>query len=216
MTHPASIRYILCLFACFIICGCSSSQKITEPHEPPVFEYDRIVKGDIETPLDIWDPLEKANRSSYKFNANFDKYVYLPALSGYQNIIPDPIEKGISNIFYNLDNVRTLINEVLQLKLKKAFETTARLTTNLTLGLLGIFDVATYFEMPRHDEDFGQTLGFYGIGPGPYAVLPILGPSSARDGFGKLLDGLFVTPLFFDGHSDRKLVAYPLRFDVVN
>lgn len=196
---------------CFFLGACSTTPKPTQTLSEPTFLYDRIVKDDIATPLDIWDPLETFNRASYRFNARFDDYVYLPALQGYQAITPDIVETGVSNVFDNLDDIRTLVNQILQIKPIEVLQTGARLITNTTLGLLGLFDVASYFDLPKYHEDFGQTLGYYGVSPGPYLVVPIMGPSNLRDGFGDIVDTLPVAPLFED-HPDRKLVAYLLRF----
>jgi len=207
-----SSRIVLLIFIGMLTSACSSTKVKSQQDSETTFRYDRLVKEDVATPLDVWDPFESMNRASYRFNARFDKYVYLPALNGYQYITPDFVEQGISNVFGNLDDIRTLVNQVLQFKPLEAMQTSMRFVTNTTLGLLGLFDVASEFDIPKYDEDFGQTLSVYGVSAGPYLVIPIMGPSNLRDGIGDFADTLPISPLLLDGHPDRKLVAYPLRF----
>jgi len=206
------LKNLLLLLSLSLLGACSSTSTSKQPLSDPTFRYDRVVKDDVSSPLEIWDPLESVNRANYRFNARFDKYVYLPALTGYQYVTPDFIETGVSNVFNNLDDIRTVVNQVLQVKVSEALQTSARFITNSTLGLLGLFDVASYFDIPKYDEDFGQTLGFYGVSPGPYLVIPIMGPSNLRDGVGDITDSLIVSPIVLDDHPDRKQVVYPLRF----
>lgn len=131
--------------------------------------------------LDVHDPFESINRRTYRFNARFDEYVYLPVLDGYRTVTPRPVRRGISNVFSNFSDVPNLANSALQGQGEKAMRTTARLLLNSTLGVLGIFDVAEKMGLPQEPEDFGQTLARYGMPPGPYLVLPFLGPSTLRD-----------------------------------
>lgn len=138
--------------------------------------------------LNVHDPLESVNRRLYRFNARFDEIIYLPAVDAYQWATPQPVRQGISNIFNNLSDVPSLANSALQGRAEKAMRTTARLLLNSTLGVLGIFDVAKKMGLPREPEDFGQTLAHYGVPPGPYLVLPLLGPSSLRDASGLAVD----------------------------
>lgn len=142
------------------------------------------------------DPLESFNRSMFTFNDNLDQYVAKPLARGYKKITPDPIDRGISNFFSNLDEVGTIINNGLQLKFKDAASDLGRLTINSTLGLLGFMDIATDMGLEKHYEDFGQTLGSWGAGPGPYLVLPVIGPSSGRDAVGFAADW-FTNPLYY-------------------
>jgi phospholipid-binding lipoprotein MlaA len=128
------------------------------------------------------------NRRIYNFNAIFDQYVFLPVVRGYEFILPDFAEKGVSNFFKNLTEVTNLMNSLLQFKVDKFGSTVSRIVINTTLGLGGLFDVATAGGFHRANEDFGQTLGYYGLGPGPYLVLPILGPSNLRDTAGLAVD----------------------------
>lgn len=138
--------------------------------------------------LRIQDPMEGLNRRIYRFNGQFDEYVYLPALNAYETVTPRFFRTGVSNVFANLADVPNLANSLAQGKLQKSGRTTARLLFNTTLGVLGLFDVAKAMGLPQESEDFGQTLGYYGVPSGPYLVLPLLGPSTLRDTSGRVVD----------------------------
>lgn len=140
--------------------------------------------------LAIPDPLEPWNRRVYHFNQRFDEWVLLPVVNTYQAVTPRVVRTGVSNFFNNLADVGSLANSLLQLKGKRSMEITARVLFNSTFGLLGFWDVASHMGLPRHREDFGQTLGAWGVPPGPYLVLPFLGPSSLRDATGLVTDFL--------------------------
>lgn len=181
--------HTLVLTVVLALSACSTAPILPEGEDPiePRFDAARVLIAGVETPADaISDPWEGFNRTMYRFNYRFDKYVFLPAAKGYQAITPDFLEKGIHNFFRNLRDITTLINSILQLSPEKTAHTTTRLVINSTIGLLGFINVA--HDVPRSDEDFGQTLGHWGVGSGPYLVLPILGPSSLRDGTGTLVD----------------------------
>ena len=135
------------------------------------------------------DPLEPLNRGIYKFNDTVDKAVIKPVAQGYKEITPSTVRTGVGNFFSNLDDVIVVANDLLQLKLPQAASDFSRLLVNTSFGVLGLIDVATPWELPKHDEDFGQTLGYWGIGNGPYLVLPFLGPSTVRDTVGRIGDG---------------------------
>jgi phospholipid-binding lipoprotein MlaA len=124
----------------------------------------------------------------YNFNYRLDKYFLLPIVSGYEFVTPTFVQTGVSNFFNNLEETRNLTNSIFQLKGMETLTTLGRFVTNSTIGIGGLFDVATPLGMPVRREDFGQTLGYWGCGPGPYLVLPLFGPSSARDGSGLLVD----------------------------
>ena len=179
---------LVMLYFAWLLGGCSTAPiKVGEPVEEPIFPADRVLGKGVTYEADkIWDPLEGLNRTFYRFNYHFDRYVFLPAIAAYEYVTPDPVEKGVHNFFRNLTDVSTLINSILQLNLEKTMNTTTRLMVNSTVGLLGFIDVAS--DVPRKDEDFGQTLGYWGVGNGPYLVLPILGPSNLRDGIGYGVD----------------------------
>ncbi|WP_260957024.1 MlaA family lipoprotein [Pseudomonas citri] len=138
--------------------------------------------------LNVYDPLESWNRRVYHFNYRFDQWVFLPVVDGYRYITPGFVRSGVSNFFNNLGDVPNLMNSLLQFKGKRSMETTARLLLNTTIGIAGLWDPATAMGLPRQNEDFGQTLGFYGVPGGAYIVLPILGPSNLRDTSGLLVD----------------------------
>lgn len=140
--------------------------------------------------LDVYDPLESTNRSLYKFNRQFDEAIYLPVVSGYRYLIPTFIRSRISSMFNNVSEVSNVINNGLQLKGKGILNSAGRLLINTTVGLFGLFDPASYFGLEQYDEDFGQTLAFYGVGDGAYVVVPILGPSNLRDITGLLVDSV--------------------------
>jgi phospholipid-binding lipoprotein MlaA len=134
------------------------------------------------------DPLEPFNRAMFRFNDAVDYVVLKPVAKGYRAVLPSFVRTGVSNFFSNLEDLWISFNDFLQGKVQQGGEDFARFFINSTFGLLGIFDVASDADLPKHNEDFGQTLGRWGLGPGPYLVLPILGPSTVRDGFGFLLD----------------------------
>jgi phospholipid-binding lipoprotein MlaA len=134
------------------------------------------------------DPLEPLNRGIYAVNDAIDRAVMKPVATGYRAVLPGFVQTGVSNFFSNLDDITVIVNGILQLKIPQAASDTGRFLINSTIGLLGFFDVATQLGLEKHNEDFGQTLGYWGIGSGPYLVLPLLGPSSFRDGIGRLVD----------------------------
>ena len=121
------------------------------------------------------DPWEGVNRAVFRFNDTVDTYSLKPLAKGYQKVTPDVIETGIGNVFSNLGDVVVLANDLLQGKIRNAGIDTSRILFNTTFGVLGFFDVATRMGLPKNDEDLGQTLGVWGLGNGPYVVLPLLG-----------------------------------------
>ena len=134
-----------------------------------------------QQPKEIKDCFEKLNKITFSFNQGLDKAVIEPIAKGYRNL-PDPIQKGSSNVVKNLSTLITIPNNVLQGDIKNAAINTGRLVVNTTIGLLGIIDVANKMGFPKYvKEDYGQTLGAWGVGPGCYIVLPVLGPSTLRD-----------------------------------
>ncbi|MBI3221570.1 MAG: VacJ family lipoprotein [Nitrosomonadales bacterium] len=133
------------------------------------------------------DPFEPLNRGIYKFNDGLDKAIVKPVAQGYNTVMPTPGKIMVSNFFSNLDDLIVTANDVLQLKFRQAASDGTRFLFNSTFGLFGLFDVTTRLE--KHNEDFGQTLGYWGVGSGPYLVLPLLGPSTLRDGVGLYADG---------------------------
>ena len=134
------------------------------------------------------DPFEPFNRGVSNFNDNVDRAILKPVASAYREVTPSPVRTGVSNFFSNISDVWSLANNVLQLKPQESAETLMRLSFNTVFGFAGVFDIATMMRLEKHREDFGQTLGYWGVGPGPYVVLPLLGPSSVRDAFGTVVD----------------------------
>ncbi len=134
------------------------------------------------------DPFEPFNRAMFSFNEVVDKYALEPIAKGYRAITPDEFREGVGNVLHNLRAPVIFANDVLQVEPKRAGTTVARFGINSTLGVVGIFDVASTFGLEKHSEDFGQTLGVWGVPSGPYLVLPILGPSTIRDSSGALVD----------------------------
>ena len=145
-----------------------------------------------DQPKEIKDCFEKLNRATFSFNQGLDKALIKPIAKGYRNL-PDPIQKGTSNAVKNLSNLITIPNNILQGDVKTAVVNTGRLVVNTTVGLLGTIDVANKMGFPKYEkEDYGQTLGKWGVGPGCYMVLPVLGPSTVRDtagSFANILGG---------------------------
>ena len=134
------------------------------------------------------DPLEPFNRGVYSFNEGLDRAVLKPVATAYQNITPSPVRTGVTNFFENISDVWSFVNNVLQAKPAEAADSLFRVTTNTLWGVGGIFDIATELKIPKHKEDFGQTLGTWGLASGPYVVLPLFGPSSVRDTAGLAVD----------------------------
>lgn len=134
------------------------------------------------------DPLEPMNRSIARFNDSLDENVLKPVATGYRDATPDLVQKGVRNVFNNLSDVWSTVNSGLQLKGRDTAESFMRVVVNTVFGVYGIFDVATEIKLQRHTEDFGQTLGYWGVPSGPYLVLPLLGPSTLRDTAGLPVD----------------------------
>lgn len=134
------------------------------------------------------DPLETVNRKMYVFNDKLDTYVAKPISDAYLWATPKVVQTGISNFFSNLKDVNVILNDFLQGKFQQGLEDTGRFTVNSTVGLFGLFDVATEAGLPKHEEDFGQTLATWGVPEGPYLVLPVLGPTTTRDIPGSVFD----------------------------
>lgn len=127
------------------------------------------------------DPLEGWNRGVYKFNKAVDTVIAKPLTKGYQAVTPDLVEDGISNLFSNLEDVPNMLNNLFQGKIKDSFSDLGRFIINSTIGIAGLWDPASSMGMEKHNEDFGQTLGAWGVESGPYIMLPFLGPSTLRD-----------------------------------
>ena len=134
------------------------------------------------------DPWQSLNRRTFAFNEWLDMHLLMPVAKGWDFIAPDPVQTGVANVFETADMSIVLLNDILQLKPVAAGQDIARFVVNVTVGIGGVFDVATKLDIPLNEEDFGQTLGYWGCPPGPYLVLPIFGPSNPRDTVGLVAD----------------------------
>ena len=134
------------------------------------------------------DPIEGFNRAMFAFNEGLDAAIIKPVATGYDAVLPSPIKTGVTNFFGNIADFFIAINNVLQGKIGDGITDFGRVAINTTVGILGVMDVATNMGIPKHDEDFGQTFGRWGVGDGAYVVLPVFGPRTARDTVGLVLD----------------------------
>lgn len=155
----------------------------------------------------ISDPFEGLNRAVFVFNDALDTYALRPIALGYRYITPDFVETGVSNFFDNLADVSNVLNNGLQGKFADAGTDLSRLVFNTTIGLLGLFDVATEMGLAQHDEDFGQTLGVWGVSSGPYLMLPLLGPSTVRDTAGLVVDYTTDPVNWLDDQGDKNAAS---------
>lgn len=178
-----TLTRVLVITTITLLSGCSAVPALESGVEEPIVELSNNYKKQSSSEQ-YDDPWEGFNRRMYYFNAKADQYVLLPVVSGYKAVTPDIVEKGVSNLGEN----PVFINSLLQFKPAVAVETFGRFAVNTTIGIFGLFDVATPIGLDEQDEYFGQTLGFWGIGPGPYLILPLLGPSSLRDATGAAID----------------------------
>ncbi len=156
------------------------------------------------------DPFENFNRGVLKFNDELDTAILKPVATAYQETVPSPARKAVGNVFSNLGDVWSMVNSLLQLKIPQAAESFMRVSVNTVFGFYGLADVATEVGLERHREDFGQTLGRWGVPTGPYLVLPLLGPSTVRDASGFAVDRRADLVREFDPSSTRNSL-YALR-----
>ena len=137
------------------------------------------------------DPLESYNRAMFSFNDGLDELILKPVAEGYDKVMPSPVKTGVSNFFSNLDDIFVIINDLLQFKFTQAASDTGRFIFNTTFGFFGLIDVASSIGMPKHNEDLGQTLATWGVGKGPYVVLPFFGPRTMRGTAGFIVESQF-------------------------
>lgn len=180
---------ILILIFSFILISCSSIHN-TKNHDfkddvRKSYNVENTEKKEINEELAILygvdDPLGPLNRRIYYFNGMADRYVLKPAVTTYEYYTPNFVQKRFSNFFKNFGNISTTLNSFLQLKFTQGFESALRFGINSTVGILGLFDPATSLGIPQYKENLGMTLGYYGVGRGPYVVAPLLGPTNVRD-----------------------------------
>lgn len=174
------LRTVLLISLLMLLTGCASTQYI---------ENER-------------DPWQGFNRSIYSFNDTLDRHALKPVAEGYRAVMPDFAEQGVRNFFSNLNDVSVAVNNLLQAKLKDSFSDIGRLLVNSTVGVLGLFDVASSIGLEKHQEDFGQTLATWGVGSGPYIVWPFFGPSTLRDTPSLVVDTVLLDPVT---HVELKL-----------
>lgn len=153
------------------------------------------------------DPLEPLNRGVYRFNDTLDKALLKPAAKGYSAVMPTAGKVMVSNFFSNLDDVMVTVNDLLQFKLVQGYSDGMRFLVNSTIGVFGLIDVASAGGLKKHNEDLGQTLGKWGVGNGPYLVIPIVGPSTLRDGVGFYAD-LYLDPMYYINDMSTRNLAY--------
>ena len=178
------MKFPLTLLACLLVGGCAAlpSGK-TDPR----------------------DPWERFNRSTFRFNDALDRAVARPVAKAYVKVMPRVVRTGVSNALHNLDTVPTIINDALQGKFRQAGHDSARFLLNSTLGLGGLFDPASAAGLDANNEDLGQTLGKWGVKSGPYLMLPVLGPSTARDAFSRAADTFLEPVWYLEDDSTRYL-----------
>lgn len=152
------------------------------------------------------DPIEPVNRGIYQFNEGLDKVLLTPAATAYRGVLPQFVRTGVSNFFANINDVLVALNNLLQGKIPDAVSDAGRVVVNTTAGILGAFDAATEIGLEKHDEDFGQTLGRWGIGDGPYLVLPFFGPSNLRDALGRVVDYITDPITYVNSSSGRNIL----------
>jgi phospholipid-binding lipoprotein MlaA len=181
------IRLVLIGFLLLILSGCAAGIAHLPDEVPPMHTVSEF--RDDENVSHTRDPWEGFNRNIYKFNYEADRFFFLPVVNAYEAATPRFVQTVISNFFANLREVRTLYNSILQAKGKKSLVTLGRFLTNSTIGIGGLFDPATSFGWRQQHEDFDRTLETWGVGTGPYLVLPLLGPSTVRGTGGLAVDG---------------------------
>ncbi len=175
--------------AALVLSGCA--------HKPPA--TDAIAFAAYE---EANDPLEPMNRAMFKVDQSLDQVLVRPVIKVYRFAVPAPGRRGVDNFFNNVRSPITFINDVLQGEFTRAGTTFGRFAVNTTMGFFGFFDVGTKLGMEYHSEDFGQTLAVWGLGDGPYVYVPLLGPSTARDGFGFGVDAFITDPLAWYSRGD--------------
>ena len=183
-----------------LVGGCASTQQATQQ------AFERV-----KTAGSRFDPIEPVNRVVYSFNDAIDKAVVKPVALGYKAILPTQVRYCVSNIFGNIADVPTSLNNLLQGKIKEGGSDLCRVGVNTTVGLLGCFDVASKWGFEKHNEDFGQTLGRWGVPTGPYIVLPLLGPSTVRDAGALFFVDSRIDPLRYVNDIPVRNISYGIR-----
>lgn len=174
ITHLQNFRTLICVLLLTLASGCANTGGISEG-----------------------DPFVKFNRGAFKLNKSLDKNVFNPVAEVYDDVLHEDINDGITNFFSNLNDISVIFNDVLQGKLGQAFSDLGRFIINSTLGIGGFVDLSSDIGLPKHREDFGQTLGVWGIDSGPFIILPVLGPTTVRAGIGLGVDTIGFNPMTY-------------------
>jgi phospholipid-binding lipoprotein MlaA len=205
------------ILALALLCGACSSGPQPQPQDfaEPIYTEERLSAADAVDVQAVYDPWEGMNKRIYNFNYQFDQWVFLPVARGYKAVLPQFARSGIHNFFNNFRDARTMFNSILQLAPTKFFQSTGRVVVNSTVGLFGLIDVATRLDIPRPVEDFGQTMGRWGVAKGPYLIVPFLGPSNLRDGIGMLPD-YYVLSELHNGTLSKPLRRTAFLFDAIS
>lgn len=185
-------RALVALVLAGALSACAATPAYQTGTAPARFELSQEDQA-VDIPLRIYDPWEGTNRGMYKFNALFDRYLFLPLVDAYEFVTPDFIEARVSDFFSNLTEFRNATNGLMQARPDVAGRAVLRFGLNSTVGLLGLFDVATPMGVAQQPEDFGLTLGHWGVGNGPYLVVPVVGPSNLRDFGGLVTDSVLAS-----------------------
>lgn len=180
--------------------GLTRIMSVKEPH-PGLLFFSLLLllglSGCASVPVDFpSDPFEPVNRDINQFNRDFDHVFGKPVARGYRAVLPNALDKGVSNFFSNIDDINSAINNLLQLKPRRAISDVGRICLNTTIGMLGLFDVASDVGLKNYKEDLGQTLGYWGVGDKPYLEIPVLGPNTLRDLIGQIAD-LMMNPIYY-------------------
>lgn len=194
--HPARFSWLAA--GVLFLAGCAASPASVPRARYTLSDFE---KPDAPQPMRVDDPLQGLNQGLYRFNYYFDRFLFIPLVDAYEFVMPVSGQQRVSNFMDNIGELKNFTNAALQLKGEATGTTLARFLINSTVGIAGLWDPATGMGLQRQDEDLGQTFGHYGVGNGPYLVLPVLGPSNARDAVGLAGDGAVfsaVDPLGFD------------------
>ncbi len=166
----------------------------------------------LEGPENPDDPFESYNRGMFAFNEAADRYVIKPVAEGYNAVMPETLSAGVTNFFSNIDDIVVLVNELFQLKFEAAIKTSGRLVYNTVFGLFGLVDVASDWGLRKQNEDFGQTLAYWGVPAGPFVVLPLVGPSTVRDTAGLAVDWRYFDPVFNRQTLRQSLLTLSVKY----
>lgn len=153
------------------------------------------------------DPLESVNRWTFAFNQQVDRWLLDPITHGYRHVVPDFAKRAVSRLVFNLNSPVFLANDVFQGRFEAAGITLWRFTINTTVGVGGLLDVGAWLDVPGHRSDFGQTLALWGVGSGPYLIVPVLGPTTVRDGFGSIVDLLLRPTTYLLAPADQLMFS---------